>query len=127
MNDRRDAYMEKTIGQKLKELRENAGISQAKLGKMLGCTQNSVFKYESDINFPPKKILIGYADYFNFSLDWLFGRCPNMEGKLYSGVNFDKESEIRELADSMFQEGTVGYERLKNIVDKIVSEKINNK
>ncbi len=119
--------MEKTIGQKLKELRENAGISQAKLGKMLGCTQNSVFKYESDINFPPKKILIKYADYFSFSLDWLFGRCSNMEGRLYSGVNSDKESEIRSLADSIFKEGTVGYERLKNIVDKIVSEKISNK
>lgn len=112
--------MEKTIGQKLRELREGAHLSQAKLGKILGCAQNAVFKYESDINFPPKKILLGYADYFNFSLDWLFGRCSSMGGKLFSGVNVDKEAQIKEFTDNIFKEGSVGYERLKSIVDKMV-------
>lgn len=114
--------MEKTIGQKLKELRENAHLSQAKLGKILGCAQNAVFKYETDTNFPPKKILLGYADYFNFSLDWLFGRCSSMEGKLFSGVDVNKETQIKEFADNIFKEGSIGYERLKAIVDKMVIE-----
>lgn len=62
---------------RLKELREKRGISQLKLAMDLGLTQNSVSRYESGVREADYKTLIGLADYFNVSIDYLLERTDS--------------------------------------------------
>lgn len=59
---------------RLKELREERGISQVRLAIELNMNQNSISRYESGVREADYKTLIAIADYFNVSLDYLFGR-----------------------------------------------------
>ena len=76
--------MNKIIGQRLKALRENTKVSQAKLAKAHGkMAQSAVNRYENSQSEVPSDILLWYADYFDVSLDYIYGRCDNPQGKLY--------------------------------------------
>ncbi len=59
---------------RIKELREERGLSQAKLAKELGVGTGSVGMWESTQEIPPVKKLLVIADYFGVSLDYLVGR-----------------------------------------------------
>mgnify|MGYP002559414740 CR=1 FL=1 len=71
------------VAQRLKSLRESVGVSQAKLAALMGATQASVNRYENGQSSPPLKILRWYADFFDVSLDYIFARTEQPEGKLY--------------------------------------------
>ena len=71
------------VAQRLKSLRESVGLSQAKLAALMGATQASVNRYENGQSSPPLKILRWYADFFDVSLDYIFARTEQPEGKLY--------------------------------------------
>ncbi len=62
---------------RLKELRENRGISQLKLALDLNMNQNSISRYENGIRQADYKTLIALADYFNVSVDYLLERTDN--------------------------------------------------
>lgn len=59
---------------RLKELRSNKGISQAKLAKDLGVSVGAVGNWESGIRLPDAKTIQRIADYFNTTIDYLLGR-----------------------------------------------------
>ena len=59
------------FAQKIKELREQKGISQAELARDLDITQSTVGNWESDVRKPPASKLIKIADYFGVSTDYL--------------------------------------------------------
>lgn len=65
---------------RLKELRESRGISQVRLAIDLDLNQNSISRYESGAREADYKTLLAIADYFDVSLDYLFGRtdCPDI-------------------------------------------------
>ncbi len=62
---------------RLKELREKRKISQTRLAIELNMSQNSISRYESGVREADYKTLLAIADYFNVSLDYLFGRTDN--------------------------------------------------
>ena len=71
------------LGQRLKELRESIGKSQAFIAKAIGTiAQPAIFRYENDQSDVPNAILLWYADYFDVSLDYIFGRTDKPQGKL---------------------------------------------
>lgn len=59
---------------RLKELWESRGISQVRLAIDLDLNQNSISRYESGAREADYKTLLAIADYFDVSLDYLFGR-----------------------------------------------------
>lgn len=59
---------------RLKELRENAYLTQAELGKILGTTQQQYFKYERGLQEIPVHHLITLANYYRTSIDYIVGR-----------------------------------------------------
>ena len=73
----------KVIGERLRALREGVRLSQAKIAKLVGATQSSINRYENNVADPSFTILIWYADYFDVSLDYVFGRTDQPQGKLY--------------------------------------------
>ena len=62
---------------RLKELREQRGISQLKLAMDLGMNQNSISRYETGAREADYQTLIRVADYFNVSIDYLLNRTDN--------------------------------------------------
>jgi len=73
----------KELGARLRILREGIGLSQAKIGKLIGTSQVSINRYENGGGFPPPKTLLWYADYFDVSMDYIFARTEKPQGKLY--------------------------------------------
>ena len=64
---------------RLKELRKKHKISQVRLAIDLETFQNTISRYETLERQADYQTLIAIADYFNVSLDYLFGRTDNPE------------------------------------------------
>lgn len=62
------------LAQKLKELREKKGISQAELANVLDVAQQTVASWEKEKSSPNYDILQKIADYFHVTTDELLGR-----------------------------------------------------
>ncbi len=62
---------------RLKKLRLERNISQLKLALDLNMNQNSISRYENGEREADYETLIKFADYFEVSLDYLFGRTEN--------------------------------------------------
>ena len=63
--------------QRLRELREQKGISQLKLAMDLSLNQNSISRYETGEREADYKTLVALADYFRVSVDYLLERTDN--------------------------------------------------
>lgn len=63
-----------TIGEKIKKLRLEKGISQEELAKIVNTTKQAIYKYESNVvtNIPISKIQ-ALAEFFNVSPAYLTG------------------------------------------------------
>ena len=64
----------KLFSARLKELRLQHGISQEELAEQIGIKQNSYSDWENGKCKPSYEKLEKIADFFEISLDWLFGR-----------------------------------------------------
>lgn len=62
------------FGEKLKKLRQNAGMSQSELASELGVTRRSIVYYENSERYPKSRdIIMKAASVFNVSVDCLIG------------------------------------------------------
>lgn len=67
----------KDFGNRLKKLRQSAGLTQAELADMMGVVPSAVGKYERLPDaFPSIEVLIKLADYFKVSTDYLLRGIP---------------------------------------------------
>ncbi|MCH5158151.1 MAG: helix-turn-helix domain-containing protein [Clostridiales bacterium] len=113
------------VAQRMKELREGIKLSQAKLATCLDqVEQTAIFRYESGQSFPPYGVLMQYADFFDISLDYLFGRTDNPQGKLY---NFQpkvwkNQGQIHELIEMCFDPASPANAQLKETLLRIMEE-----
>jgi transcriptional regulator with XRE-family HTH domain len=74
----------KIVAERIKQLREGAKLSQMKICTLNGYNQSSLARCETGQGIPPLKLLLWYADYFDVSMDYIFGRTDAPQGKLYS-------------------------------------------
>lgn len=116
------------VAQRLKSLRESVGVSQAKLAALMGTTQASVNRYENGQPPPPLKILRWYADFFDVSLDYIFARTEQPEGKLYEhkpkvveAITQDNK-ELRQFVDMCFDPASPVSEKLRETLTKLLEE-----
>lgn len=65
------------IGERLYELRKDAGLTQDELGSILKVNKHSISSYERDKSEPPDDIKISIAEYFHVSVDYLLGATNN--------------------------------------------------
>lgn len=118
----------KIIAERLKNFREQLGLSQKKFAEKIGVTQTSVYRYENDLADPSTKALLWYADYFDVSLDYIFGRTDNPQGKTfdYKPENIkeiSKQNEnLKEFINMCFDPKSSMNDRLKNALFQILSE-----
>ena len=61
-----------SIGDKIKELRLEKGLSQANLGKLIGASQKALDYWERNVNEPKASYIIALVKAFNISYDEFF-------------------------------------------------------
>lgn len=59
---------------RFKDLRNESGLTQFEIGKILKVSQRTVSNYELGDRFPDEQLLNSIADFFNVSVDFLLGR-----------------------------------------------------
>ena len=62
------------IDKRIKELRTDAGLSQAQLAKHLGVSQKAIDYWERAINEPKASYILNLAVFFEVSTDYLLGK-----------------------------------------------------
>ncbi len=66
--------MKVMLGDMIKELRTEKGLSQAQLAKSIGVSQKAVDYWERNVNEPKASYIVMLCDYFRISADYLLGR-----------------------------------------------------
>ena len=116
------------VAQRLKDLRESVNLSQAKIGKLMGATQASVNRYEKGQTSPPLKILLWYADFFDVSMDYIFARTEQPQGKLYEHkpkiieAMTQDNKELRQFVDMCFDKSSPISEKLRDILTEMLEQ-----
>lgn len=62
------------FGSRLKELREEAGLSLEQLAEKFGTSRQVFWRYENNLREPEYETLVKIADYFGVTIDYLLGR-----------------------------------------------------
>ena len=116
--------MDKQIGKRLREMRLKAKLSQAKVAAVVGSRQSAVARFESGEAHVPADVMVGYADYFDVSLDYIFGRTDNPQGKLYENKPKVEKiyPEMEKFIEMCFDPGSPMNERLKESLLRMMKE-----
>jgi len=114
----------KAISQRLRALRDSIGIPQTKLAELSGSTQSSVNRYENGQSAPSLELLLWYADYFDVSLDYIFGRTDKPEGKLYSFIPqySDDNENFRQFIEMCFDPSSPMNGKLKQTLIEMITK-----
>lgn len=114
----------KQIGNRLRILRDSLSLSQAKLAELLGITQSSLNRYENGQSTPSVELLRKYADFFDVSMDYIFSRCEEPQGKLYhyQPKVWKNAGEMEQFVEMCFAPKSPYYNRMKESVLKMFSE-----
>ena len=118
--------MDKSIvGERLKAMREGVHLSQAKLAAQFkDVDQPAIFRYERGYSFPPYHVLMQYADYFDVSLDYIFGRTDAPQGKLYQNrpkVTID-HAQLRDFLEMCFDPNSSANAKFKEAILRLFEE-----
>ena len=62
------------FGDRLKELRKQKGLTQEQLAEIIGSTKQAISQYERKVRTPDPDVAGVLADYFNVSMDYMFGK-----------------------------------------------------
>ena len=68
----------KEFSQVLKELRNNKGLSQEALGRIVNVSRSAIAKYENGLGLPSEDVIEALYNYFNVDKDYLFPK-ENLE------------------------------------------------
>lgn len=78
------------MGERLKELRTQHGLSQEQVGKRLGLSKGAIGAYENNTNMPPADVLAHLAVMYNTSSDYILGLNSDDDTIKLSLQNLDK-------------------------------------
>ena len=116
------------IGSRLRALRLSVDFSQFQIAERLNTSQVSIFRYESGRATPPVNVLLWYADFFQVSLDYIFGRTDQPQGITYSAEPKIIESqpkenkELQQFIDMCFTPNSPMQKKLKATLLKMMEE-----
>lgn len=105
-----------SLGYILKKLREDRGLQQKELADILNVHRGSISNWETDKRIPDKDTLIKIADYFNVSIDYLFGRAENTNVEVVE-IKYAGEPYKIELKKGTKKE--LSQEDIQKMIDKL--------
>ena len=116
------------IGQRLRGLRMEMNLSQAKVAEMIGTSQSNINKYETNKTSPPPATLRWYADYFHVSLDYIFGRTDDPLDVRHDHMlpvhpeSFPISEDIRQFVNMCFNPDHPMNYRMKTLMMRMFTE-----
>ena len=118
----------KELGNRLRALRESIHLSQAKFADIIGSTQSSLNRYENGQATPSIELLRKYADYFDVSMDYIFARCDEPQGKLYQAVPpiNNNNPELAQFIEMCFDPSSPMNSKLKEALLTMLNEEKNS-
>lgn len=126
------------FGIKLKELRLEKGLNQEQLGKLFHVKKAAISKWENGNTSPDENTINNIADYFDVSIDYLYGRTNKRQPHHLTKEDivkiapeykwlFDEEGlEYVELIEEMKAED-IPPEAIKELVETILKYRHLNK
>ena len=84
--------MQLELGQKIRELRHRDGRTQEMLADALGVTSQAISRWEANGGYPDLALIPSIANYFNISIDELFGYSKERQEKLKSIIDQAEEA-----------------------------------
>lgn len=114
----------KEVAERLRHLRESVKLSQVKMAEVVGVKQSSLNRYELNQASPTFETLTRYADYFDVSMDYIFGRTDNPQGKLfeYKPKIEQNDPEMKRFVEMCFDPKSPMNERLKETLLQLLGE-----
>ncbi|MEQ7304695.1 MULTISPECIES: XRE family transcriptional regulator [Enterococcus] len=114
----------KTIGTRIRGLREKKNMTQTELSEYLGMkTYTTVSKWESDDNFPKGKDLKKLAELFGVSSDYLLGlsqdTSPSSISDIYNKLEPPRQAKVYNFAEEQLEE-----QQKENVLEFPNKEKI---
>jgi transcriptional regulator with XRE-family HTH domain len=116
----------KEIAERLKALRLGVNFTQTQIAKVIGVEQSTINRYEHDVGMPQHERLLRYADYFDVSFDYIYGRTDEPQGKLYRyepeaiKEQFANKEHMEQFIEFCFEPGTAGNEKLKSVLAEML-------
>lgn len=105
-----------TIGERIKQIRKESGLTQQKFADRIGAKQNTVAQYEIGRNSPIDPVITAICKEFDIQEDWLrYGLEPMRAAR-------SKEEEIAELVGSALS----GSSEFKRAVIRMICSRTDN-
>lgn len=100
------------------------GAVTDEMAEILGLKQPSINRYEQGTATPTVENLRKYADYFDVSMDYIFARTDNPEGRLYAHQPkaLAGNKEVQQFIELCFDPGSPYNERLKETMLRMLEE-----
>jgi transcriptional regulator with XRE-family HTH domain len=80
-------------GERIKQIRENKGLTQDELGASIGYSQGYISEIERDVKEPSRRFLKRFRDYTGDSIDEILYGTTEEKGSEFSGVGESPKSE----------------------------------
>lgn len=96
---------------RLKEVRKSRRLTQAQVAEGVNCSASTLSRYETGKRQPPLDMLVRLADFFDVSLDYIFGRTPPDSSAL-SSYEKDMLESFRNVPDTV-QDDIVDFLNLR--------------
>ena len=113
------------FGDRIKQLRSNAGMTQAELGKLVGVSDRVLGYYEANERFPRKQEVIAkFAEVFQVSVDYLLGTDGSFmqaASDEYGAIGHKQAQGVLKSVETLFAGGELMDED-KDEVFRIISE-----
>ena len=105
------------VAERMKTLRESVRLSQKDLAVKLGISQSGVNRYENKQSEASYETLLQYADFFDVSLDYIYGRTDRPQGKLYDfKPNIEDNAEMQDFIEMCFDPNSPMSGKLKDML-----------
>lgn len=111
------------IGERLRFLRKQAGLSQKALTEKIGDLKQAVYaRYELGAICPSYPVLIKLADYYDVSTDFLLGRTDNPHGKYFGKDALSQNDQAEDFIAMCFEPDTLANQKLKATLKQLLEE-----
>lgn len=84
------------FGVKLRQLRENKGLTQQEFASLLEMNRATISHYESNLSYPCADVLVKMANFFHVSVDQLLGRS-GMVVDVFDGLTEEQVKSVQEI------------------------------
>lgn len=113
-----------TVAERLRTLRGTVNLSQARLAQVLGLKQSAVNRYENDQSDPSFETLLKYADFFDVSMDYIFGRMDAPQGRMFANQPKLEQGypEMEQFIEMCFDPKSPMSQRLKETMLRLMKE-----